>query len=71
MQFTEQTSYQAIFYFLVIKPSIALLLTISLSVIVPVAFVLIIPAPAMLRAVRRIGIWQANIAIEGLLQPRL
>ncbi|KAH8119430.1 hypothetical protein DFH11DRAFT_1501966 [Phellopilus nigrolimitatus] len=71
VMFTDQTSYQAIFYFLVIKPSITLFLTIALAVLVPVAFAFVIPAPAMLRAVKRIGIWQANIALEGLLQPRL
>ncbi|KAI5123894.1 hypothetical protein M0805_005710 [Coniferiporia weirii] len=69
--FTDQTSYQAIFYFLVIKPSITLFLTIALLVLVPVAFVLVVPAPAVLRAVKRIGIWQASIALEGLLRPRL
>lgn len=30
---------------------------------------LVLPAPAVLRAVRRIGIWQANIAVEGLYVP--
>ena len=28
--------------------------------------ILILPAPAALRAVRRLGIWQANVAVEGL-----
>jgi hypothetical protein len=64
--FTDATSYQALFYFLVIKPSITLALTALLLVAVPVAFVLVLPAPAMLRAVRRIGIWQAGVAVEGL-----
>ena len=65
-QFTDSTSYQALFYFLVIKPSITLILTISLLVLFPLSFVLILPAPAFLRAMRKLGIWQANVAIEGL-----
>ncbi|TDL24301.1 hypothetical protein BD410DRAFT_814112 [Rickenella mellea] len=69
--FTDPTSYQALFYFLVIKPSITLFLTLALWVAVPVSFALIIPAPAALRAISRIGIWQATIAVEGLSRPRL
>jgi len=64
--FTDATTYQSLFYFLVIKPSITLLLGISLVVLVPVSFVLVLPAPAMLRVTRRLGIWQANVAVEGL-----
>jgi len=69
--FMDQTSYQAIFYFLVIKPSVTLFLTVVLLVVVPLAFALILPAPAVLRAVKRVGNWQANLAIEGLSRPRL
>lgn len=65
-QFTDGTTYQSLFYFLVIKPSITLLLGISLVVLVPVSFVFVLPAPAMLRITRRLGIWQANVAVEGL-----
>jgi hypothetical protein len=64
--FTDPTSYQALFYFLVIKPGITILLSLLLILLVPVAFVLILPIPAMLRLVRRLGIWQANVAVEGL-----
>ncbi|KAH9990828.1 hypothetical protein BJV77DRAFT_946985 [Russula vinacea] len=64
--FTDPTSYQALFYFLVIKPGITILLSLLLIVLVPVAFVLILPTPAMLRLVRRLGIWQANVAVDGL-----
>ncbi|TCD64826.1 hypothetical protein EIP91_003574 [Steccherinum ochraceum] len=64
--FTDSTSYQSLFYFLVIKPGITLLLSLTLLLIVPVGFVLILPAPAVLRLVRRLGIWQANVAVEGL-----
>lgn len=64
--FTDWTSYQALFYFLVIKPSITLFLTIPLLVVVPVSYVLVFPAPIVLRIVRKLGIWQANVAVEGL-----
>ncbi|KAG2756268.1 hypothetical protein P692DRAFT_20826378 [Suillus brevipes Sb2] len=64
--FTDWTSYQALFYFLVIKPSITLFLTIPLMVMVPVSYVLVFPAPMVLRIVRKLGIWQANVAVEGL-----
>jgi hypothetical protein len=66
LQFADPTSYRALFYFLVIKPSITLLLTIALLVLAPVCVILVLPAPAFLRAVRRIGVWQANLALEGL-----
>jgi len=66
VMFTDATTYQSLFYFLVIKPSITLLLGISLIVLVPVSFVLVLPAPAVLRVTRRLGIWQANVAVEGL-----
>ncbi|KAF9050543.1 hypothetical protein BJ165DRAFT_1458594 [Panaeolus papilionaceus] len=64
--FTDPTSYQALFYFIVIKPAITLLITLFIIVLVIPSFVLVVPAPAMLRAVRRIGVWQAGVAIEGL-----
>jgi hypothetical protein len=64
--FTDATTYQALFYFLVIKPGITLFITIALVVLVPVSYVLVLPAPLMLRFVRKLGIWQANIAVEGL-----
>jgi hypothetical protein len=64
--FTDATTYQALFYFLVIKPGITLCTSIVLIVLVPVSYVLVLPAPLMLRFVRKIGIWQANVAVEGL-----
>ncbi|KAI6033228.1 hypothetical protein F5J12DRAFT_799587 [Pisolithus orientalis] len=64
--FTDSTTYQALFYFLVIKPGITLGITILLIVVVPVSYALIFPAPLMLRLVRKLGIWQANVAVEGL-----
>ncbi|KAI0088105.1 hypothetical protein BDY19DRAFT_952061 [Irpex rosettiformis] len=64
--FTDPTSHQALFYFLVIKPGITVFLSLIVITLVPVSFVLVLPAPAMLRLIRRLGIWQANIAVDGL-----
>jgi len=64
--FTDPTSYQALFYFIVVKPSITILLSFFLLVFVVPAMILVLPAPAALRAVRKLGAWQANVAIEGL-----
>ncbi|KAJ6616632.1 hypothetical protein B0H10DRAFT_1378656 [Mycena sp. CBHHK59/15] len=64
--FADATSYQALFYFLVIKPSITLLFSLALLVLGVPALALIVPAPAALRAIRKLGIWQANVAVEGL-----
>ncbi|RDX55253.1 hypothetical protein OH76DRAFT_882889 [Lentinus brumalis] len=64
--FTDATSYQALFYFLVIKPGITLLMFIFFVVLFPISAVLVLPLPAVLRLARRVGIWQANVAVEGL-----
>ncbi|KAF8262602.1 hypothetical protein EI94DRAFT_1773149 [Lactarius quietus] len=64
--FTDPTSYQALFYFLVIKPGITILLSLLVIIVVPISLLLVVPAPAMLRLIRRLGIWQANVAVEGL-----
>ncbi|KAF8634305.1 hypothetical protein AX17_004257 [Amanita inopinata Kibby_2008] len=64
--FTDPTSYQALFYFLVIKPSITILLSLFVLLFVLPAMILIIPAPAALTAARKLGAWQANVAVEGL-----
>ncbi|KAI0708916.1 hypothetical protein C8T65DRAFT_739983 [Cerioporus squamosus] len=64
--FTDPTSYQALFYFLVIKPGITLLMTLFFIVLFPISAVLVLPLPAVLRLARRVGIWQANVAVEGL-----
>lgn len=66
LMFTDPTSYQALFYFLVIKPGITLLILIGILTLLPPAIILVIPAPAVLRAIRRVGIWQAEIAIDAL-----
>ncbi|KAF9000496.1 hypothetical protein BDQ17DRAFT_1400536 [Cyathus striatus] len=64
--FTDPTSYQSLFYFLVIKPAITIIFSLLLLVFVVPAMVLILPAPAALRATRRLGRWQGNVAVEGL-----
>ncbi|KAG5350836.1 hypothetical protein C0989_009059 [Termitomyces sp. Mn162] len=64
--FTDPTSYQALFYFLVIKPSITIVFSLVILIFILPALLLVLPAPAALRAVRKLGIWQANVAIEGL-----
>ena len=64
--FTDPTSYQALFYFLVLKPGITVLMFLFFIVLVPIATVLVVPLPAVLRLARRVGIWQANVAVEGL-----
>ncbi|KAL6299739.1 hypothetical protein BKA93DRAFT_829618 [Sparassis latifolia] len=64
--FADPTSYQALFYFLVIKPGITVLLSLGLVLLVPAGAALVLPAPAVLRLARRLGIWQANVAVEGL-----
>ncbi|EKM54791.1 uncharacterized protein PHACADRAFT_147058 [Phanerochaete carnosa HHB-10118-sp] len=67
--FTDSTSYMPLFYFLVLKPPLTVLLSLFLVCIVPLSFALVFPAPAMLRLVRRLGLWQANVAVEGLCYP--
>ncbi|CAE6416287.1 unnamed protein product [Rhizoctonia solani] len=64
--FMDPSSFQPLFYFLVIKASIALVVTPLVLALAPVCIILVLPAPAMLCIVRRIGAWQANLAIEAL-----
>ncbi|KIK69469.1 hypothetical protein GYMLUDRAFT_35535 [Collybiopsis luxurians FD-317 M1] len=64
--FTSPTSYSALFYFLIIKPSITLLFTLLFLVVLLPLMILIAPAPMVLRVVRKIGRWQAVVAVEGL-----
>ena len=42
------------------------MLTLGLVVFRIPALALVLPAPVMLRAVRRLGVWLANIDVEGL-----
>ncbi|KAJ4490966.1 hypothetical protein J3R30DRAFT_163628 [Lentinula aciculospora] len=65
--FTDSTSFQALFYFLVIKPAITLLFILFFLVICVPLLVLVVPAPIVLRICRRIGRWQAVVAVEGLI----
>lgn len=62
----DPVSYQNLFFFLVVKPAATLLIFIGITVLVPPAFLLVIPFPAVLRATRKIGILQANVALESL-----
>ncbi|PBK95267.1 hypothetical protein ARMGADRAFT_1163883 [Armillaria gallica] len=64
--FTDPTSYHSLFYFLVIKPPITLLFSLFIVIFVLPSLILVIPAPASLRIVRRMGMWQAAVALEGL-----
>jgi len=64
--FTDPVSYQNLFYFLVVKPASTLLIFLGLVMLIPPSFVLVVPFPAVLRAVRKIGILQANVALESL-----
>ncbi|QRV79592.1 transmembrane protein [Ceratobasidium sp. AG-Ba] len=64
--FMDPSSFQPIFYFLVVKASITLVVTPLVLALAPVCLVLVLPAPIMLRIVRRVGAWQANLAIEAL-----
>lgn len=59
-------SYLPIFYFLIVKSVIALVLFPLIIVLAAPAIVLVIPLPAVLRLVRVMGRWQAKIAVKGL-----
>jgi hypothetical protein len=65
-QFADATTYRALFYFLVIKPGVTILLTLLVLVSAPLCLALVLPLPALLRLVRRLGAWQAGVAVEGL-----
>jgi len=43
-----------------------MLISLGLVVVGLPLIILILPAPAALRVIRKIGIWQANVAIDGL-----
>ncbi|KAG7098100.1 hypothetical protein E1B28_000074 [Marasmius oreades] len=73
--FADPTTYQSLFYFLVIKPAI----TLGLSLLIVIVFVPMIvlglvtgglTVPPAMRAVRRLGRWQAGVAIDGLVPIR-
>jgi len=64
--FSDPASYQPLFYFIVIKGAMTLIMTPLVLAAVPVSLVLVLPAPFVLRAVRKVGLWQADLAMEGL-----
>ncbi|KAG8970456.1 hypothetical protein FRB90_010665, partial [Tulasnella sp. 427] len=64
--FLDPASYQPIFYFIVLKGATALFMTPLIVALFPVSVVLVLPAPLALRLLRRIGLWQADLAIEAL-----
>lgn len=65
-QLSDSLSYQALFYFLVIKPAITLLLSLFLVIVIVPAMCTVVLAPLALRVVRRLGVWQAGVGVEGL-----
>lgn len=64
--FLDPASYQPIFYFIVLKGATTLFLTPLIIALFPVSVVLVAPAPLALRLLRRIGLWQADLAMEAL-----
>ncbi|KAG8911461.1 hypothetical protein FRC01_005702 [Tulasnella sp. 417] len=64
--FLDPASYQPIFYFIVLKGATTLFMTPLIVALFPVSVVLVAPAPLALRALRRIGLWQADLAMEAL-----
>ncbi|ESK89395.1 hypothetical protein Moror_16196 [Moniliophthora roreri MCA 2997] len=69
--FTDPTTYQALFYFLVIKSVITLVLSLLILVVfIPMIVLGLITAgvtvPPAMRAIRRLGRWQAGVAVDGL-----
>ncbi|KAF7318456.1 hypothetical protein HMN09_00354800 [Mycena chlorophos] len=65
--FTAPSTHSALLYFILVKPSLTLVISLLLLVLGVPGIVLVLPAPAVLRAVRRVGMWQAGVAVEGLL----
>ncbi|KIY67341.1 hypothetical protein CYLTODRAFT_422601 [Cylindrobasidium torrendii FP15055 ss-10] len=64
--FTDPSSYLFLFYFIVIKPPVVLgTLLLTLVLILPL-IVTGVGAPVGLRLARRLGMWQARIAVDGL-----
>ncbi|KAG9044992.1 hypothetical protein FS837_007218 [Tulasnella sp. UAMH 9824] len=64
--FLDPASYQPIFYFIVLKGATTLFMTPLIVALFPVSVVLVAPAPLALRLLRRIGLWQADLAMEAL-----
>ncbi|KAK7027313.1 hypothetical protein VNI00_015276 [Paramarasmius palmivorus] len=73
--FTDPTTYQSLFYFLVIKPVITLVLSLLILVVfIPMIVLGLVTAgataPPAMRAIRRLGRWQAGVAVDGLVGTR-
>ncbi|KAK1235558.1 hypothetical protein PQX77_001211 [Marasmius sp. AFHP31] len=69
--FADPTTYQSLFYFLVIKAPITLgLFILTLCVFGPMLILAPLTGPMALRAARRLGRWQAGVAVDGLLPGR-
>ncbi|KAL0565797.1 hypothetical protein V5O48_016219 [Marasmius crinis-equi] len=69
--FADSTTYQSLFYFLVIKPPITLgLFLLTICVFGPMLILGPITGPMALRATRRLGRWQAGVAVDGLVGRR-
>ncbi|KAF9263820.1 hypothetical protein L218DRAFT_1076982 [Marasmius fiardii PR-910] len=73
--FADPSTYQSLFYFLVIKPTI----TLGLSLLILIVFIPMIilgivtgglTVPPAMRAIRRLGRWQAGVAVDGLVGMR-
>ncbi|KIO32249.1 hypothetical protein M407DRAFT_112031 [Tulasnella calospora MUT 4182] len=64
--FLDPASYQPIFYFIVLKGATTLFMTPLIVALFPVSVILVAPAPLALRLLRRIGLWQADLAMEAL-----
>ncbi|WWD15583.1 hypothetical protein CI109_100005 [Kwoniella shandongensis] len=64
--FLDHYSYSALSYFLLIKPLITLFSTIAVIALLPVGVATVFGFPVYLRAARRWGRWQAEVAMENL-----
>lgn len=66
LQFTDQYSYSALVYLLLIKPVIVLVSFVALLVLFILSFVFFPFLPIFLRFARAFGRWQAHIALDNL-----
>lgn len=64
--FLDHYSYSSLSYFLLIKPVITLFSTIVIVVVLLLGGATVVGLPMALRAVKRWGKWQAEVAMENL-----
>ncbi|OWT39200.1 hypothetical protein C362_02790 [Cryptococcus neoformans Bt1] len=64
--FLDHYSYSSLSYFLLIKPVITLFSTIVIVVVLVLGGVSVVGLPMALRAIKRWGRWQAEVAMENL-----